>query len=408
MAGDIHKERLVLWRIFKTCMENLTTQNIPELIYELFRYTYAPSKSKYENTFYKWHPEARGIAEIIRNDFQTEIISYGKKVLGWDKKERRLHICILNNIINGHLAEYFEMLLPDLNSDLISTLSGEKYEGKDLTGKSIVILTDSSALKQPLTLISLDGDACIRFTYPNVHAVRKQLEMCTDEGVLAIVKDGDMYKTKGIVSKQAVSQFPSIQFTKNIGWELYMPSKKNNIVGKSTYSKSKTTVCVFKCHNGKFVLPVLQLEHEFTKVAFRVFRDQDIAKKISKIICCATMSRKGRVLIFGSTQFIQKETLRLAVFKRRGAKLETPIDLLSHEGDKLLSMLANIDGALLIDENGYCYATGVILDSVAVKGAFSRGARYNCTKSYIESSKRGSMVLGIVVSDDGMVDYFSR
>jgi hypothetical protein len=71
---------------------------------------------------------------------------------------------------------------------------------------------------------------------------------------------------------------------------------------------------------------------------------------------------------------------------------------------ELLANLTSIDGAILLDPEGTCYAAGVILDGMASdEGDPARGARYNSAIRYIENSK--SPRLAVIVSEDGGVDF---
>jgi len=75
----------------------------------------------------------------------------------------------------------------------------------------------------------------------------------------------------------------------------------------------------------------------------------------------------------------------------------------------MLTSLTPIDGAVLLDPRGTCYAIGVILDGMASdKGNPARGARYNSAIRYVESiNKAGKKCMAIVVSEDGGVDIVS-
>ena len=67
-----------------------------------------------------------------------------------------------------------------------------------------------------------------------------------------------------------------------------------------------------------------------------------------------------------------------------------------------LPALSGMDGAILIDTEGYCHALGVILDGPACNGAdSSRGARYNSALRY-HAKNAGKKLLLAVFSDDGM------
>jgi hypothetical protein len=69
----------------------------------------------------------------------------------------------------------------------------------------------------------------------------------------------------------------------------------------------------------------------------------------------------------------------------------------------VLRQASSIDGAVLIEPSGVCYAIGVILDGQATeKGDSSRGARYNSAVRYTSSSPYPC--LAIVVSEDGWID----
>lgn len=69
----------------------------------------------------------------------------------------------------------------------------------------------------------------------------------------------------------------------------------------------------------------------------------------------------------------------------------------------LLPNLTPIDGAVLLDQHGFCHAIGVILDGLATNGGDpSRGARYNSALRYVGTSE--IPCLAVVVSEDGGVD----
>jgi hypothetical protein len=64
---------------------------------------------------------------------------------------------------------------------------------------------------------------------------------------------------------------------------------------------------------------------------------------------------------------------------------------------------ARIDGAVLLDPAGKCYAIGVVLDGQASP---SRGARFNSALRYVLD--QGVRRLAVVRSDDGGVDVLPR
>lgn len=77
-----------------------------------------------------------------------------------------------------------------------------------------------------------------------------------------------------------------------------------------------------------------------------------------------------------------------------------------------IKSITSIDGAVLVDVEGFCHGIGVILDGVATeKGDPSRGARYNSAIRYVETiahNQQYSDCLTVVISEDGDVDIISK
>lgn len=72
--------------------------------------------------------------------------------------------------------------------------------------------------------------------------------------------------------------------------------------------------------------------------------------------------------------------------------------------------LTSIDGAVLVDFDGNCYAIGFILDGdMAIKGNIGRGARYNSAVNYIErQKKKGNDFFAVIFSEDKTIDIYSN
>ena len=87
---------------------------------------------------------------------------------------------------------------------------------------------------------------------------------------------------------------------------------------------------------------------------------------------------------------------------KRLAREALPIkpEYLDHED---VARLGRVDGAIILGPDGRCHAFGVILDGLATSsGDRARGARFNSSVRYQQTSDVGTMV--IVISDDGTVD----
>ena len=72
----------------------------------------------------------------------------------------------------------------------------------------------------------------------------------------------------------------------------------------------------------------------------------------------------------------------------------------------LMERCTSIDGTVIIDTEGICYAIGAILDgAVSDRGDRTRGGRYNSALMYVDTVAVPSLI--VVVSRDGTVDIVS-
>ena len=69
-------------------------------------------------------------------------------------------------------------------------------------------------------------------------------------------------------------------------------------------------------------------------------------------------------------------------------------------------MASKIDGAIIIDEHGTCFAIGAIVDGVAIiEGLKSRGARYNSLANYAAwRQEQQEKCLSVIISEDGGIN----
>ncbi len=105
----------------------------------------------------------------------------------------------------------------------------------------------------------------------------------------------------------------------------------------------------------------------------------------------------------------QKHGTMLVILEEENAKSEaqrlaqssTSIIPSKIEPSSILRM-SSIDGAIIVDTKGNCYAFGVILDGKSVNGDPSRGARYNSALRYLKQlEEKNTSCLIVVVSEDG-------
>ena len=149
-------------------------------------------------------------------------------------------------------------------------------------------------------------------------------------------------------------------------------------------------------HNGRPSLPRERYpSHSVLDTYRRLFSDttdQDVTR-FRVLLDTALGQQHGSLLVVAEDA--ESEANRLRV---QGTKIE-PTPLTTH----LYRHVSRIDGAILMDPRGTCYAVGVILDGPARSDeAPSRGSRYNSGMRYIHAA--GTRRLAVVISDDHTVD----
>lgn len=398
-----------IWGVFRECVSFFTTQEMPELLVRLFEYVCAEDE-KYDKTkFYLYHWDAIWTAKELRAVFRKEVIPAFPGIYRLD--EEQLHVFI-NNIrakINIRFASLIEKLLPGLSADLITALSGEVYENKRVDNQSLVILPSIENLDKEFGAIIFDADSRINLRESKVHAIRKQLQMCNEGSSLVAVRTKKGFETAGIALRSISEKYPTFVFCGHMEWNLCIPIQRiRQDAAPRSHAKVKSveqlhTMCPIRCLNGSLLLPKMPVNSEFAEAAQRTFCRGNVANKVGKVISKIQEVEHGAVIVIASENRIKNECSRLTRENHRGISLNKKRSLISKKADKIIKKLTSIDGAILVDTNGYCHACGVILDGIAVEGTPARGARYNCTKSYISLHAR---MMGVVLSEDGMIDCF--
>jgi len=137
------------------------------------------------------------------------------------------------------------------------------------------------------------------------------------------------------------------------------------------------------------------LEETRFREAFEILFQKDAGEEAGELFSLALAACEqahGTVLVI--TPDAEAEAVRLA-------KQSTPIEPIKMTAE-ILKSVSSIDGAVLLDLDGTCYAIGVILDGIATaEGDPGRGARYNSSLRYYSYLKsRNIPCLTILVSED--------
>lgn len=296
---------------------------------------------------------AGGIKEARRNDLSNLLIDKAfAYCLNYKSELKNLFTDVFTNSMNAISATYYE---------------SEEVAGTLQFVDNIVGYTPDILLAKPLRL-------------SNTKLIRKLLTVANN--AIIIVLNGDVIG----FSNELRGHEPDIHIVKFFGhmkWAYYNRGIEQfrSIDSRIIFSSPKPAINTIL---GKW-FPSFDERYEETITEQMRFR-------------------KGAVLII--TNNAQAEANRLCSFNR-GTKVN-PFSIFDYTD--ITTGIAKIDGALILDEKGDCHSFGVILDGeTIIEGSPARGARYNSTKNYIVGKNKlnnSDKYVGIVMSEDGMVDIF--
>lgn len=254
-------------------------------------------------------------------------------------------------------------------------LSLLKYEGKENHGHLIV-----SHENHPDLEITLKFENAFPIT--EYRKVRKLLEMTTDE--VGVITNSELIHGLGFIRPTYDGKKEDIFHIHFRGLHCY------------EILHQLQPVLIMNFGSPEQVSSILLYE-KFAEDAKRVFLDitQGQVEHLYSLALSAARALHGSMLVF--VKDAAQEATRLS---RQCIPIQ-PTRLTEHS----LQALIAIDGALIIDLDGYLHATGVILDGiVGIEGDSSRGSRYNSALTYQEFRGRKMPTMIVVVSEDGMVD----
>lgn len=256
--------------------------------------------------------------------------------------------------------------------DKISALKYEQTEGH---GRLLLAPRDQKDIR---TRIAFKGSVSLR----DHRRVRKLLELTSLEGALHTNSVGVFGLIDVNVSSVEEENVFEVVFLGHHHWELRHACEL--LMGVSF---------------GQPYLPkLLGYETKLRQDLPRLFSgiQSDSTELLLSLVRQAERERHGTLMVISVEAAAEADRLK---------NQATPIEpcVLTPE---LLGHLTGIDGAVLVDTNGYCYAIGVILDGQAsVHGNPGRGARFNSAIRYVQfATDRGISTLAVVVSEDGGVD----
>ena len=257
-----------------------------------------------------------------------------------------------------------------------NTISSLRYEGAEGVGKLLLARRGHPNIEEVFAL-----------TCPteltDYRAVRKLLEMTTLD--VHLLADGESVYALGrqIGKYDAVREdLFVISFVTHYSWELLHDSH-----------------VLLRSHYGLPGLPRTRLSRTgFRRALKRTFGLTDHLKveRLWDVVVEASHQKHGTLLVITTEALAEADRLKLQCTLIEPVPL-TPL---------ITRLVTSIDGAVLLDPEGYCYSIGVILDGRASgRGDSTRGARYNSALRYVESSDYPC--IAVVVSEDGLVDVIT-
>ena len=256
--------------------------------------------------------------------------------------------------------------------DHISSLKYEQAEGR---GRLLLASKNQEGIRPRL---SFKGSV----TLEEYRRVRKLLELTSQGGALHTDSEGVFGLIDEYVSTDSEENVFEVVFLGHHHWELRHAGEL--LMGVSF---------------GQPYLPkLIGYESKLRQDLPRLFAgiQSDSTEVLISLVRQAERERHGTLVVISAEAAAEADRLK---------NQATPVEpcLLTPE---LLSHLTGIDGAVLVDTNGYCHAIGVILDGLAsAQGNPGRGARFNSALRYVQSAVDNRIpTLAVVVSEDGGVD----
>ena len=259
----------------------------------------------------------------------------------------------------------------------LNTISSLRYEGADGVGRMLLAKRGHPNLEEVFALTCPTELSDYR-------AVRKLLEMANHD--VHLLADGEkvyaLGRQTGLYDASREDLFV-IHFVTHYAWEF---EHAGQVLMRARY--------------GLPTLPRPRLNRTRFKRDLKRTFDLTKPEKITRlweVVLEASRQPKGTLLVITTEALAEADRLKLQCTLIEPVPL-TPL---------ITQLVTAIDGAVLLDPEGYCYSIGVILDGKASgHGTSTRGARYNSAVRYVESSPYPCLV--VVVSEDGLVDVLTK
>ncbi len=324
---------------------------------------------------------------------------------------------ITNAQVDKKLEEEVSLFPCFPNIRVITQVSSEEYERKQCQSNMVFVPEEMETPPLPLEY----NGVRYYFDIDNTRAIRKLLESVDEDHALVFFWDREKrkYYTAGVDSIGKYEDDDS-----NIHLPVYVVRIRSAMV----WVISVCNVLLFGYKKGAYVSGNQILKDKGEKIE-KIIKDINhlanttgscsYSEDVWNNICDDILEAKHGTsfVIFADTNDAIEEANRLSKFKR-GILTKDPQQYSDDNIRKeFLKQNSAIDGGLVFDLLGQCYAYGCIFDGTLpsdedtqFEGTSSRGARYNSMllyiylKNHISNDVRKNTCLGVVFSDDYSAD----
>jgi hypothetical protein len=269
------------------------------------------------------------------------------------------------------------------HDQLLNSISALPYEGRSGSGAIIAVPPHAELARIKLRLKR-------SIPIKNTRAVRKLMEVTTENNNL-LLYDGSIYGLGTVEDpEEGATEEPTTAF---------------RITGRGTWQLEHQGRALVQVRDGLSRLPSAAIDMAMDSVGLHerlawLLPDANV-NALTKLAKKLQGSTHGAMLIISG-----KAAQEAARFGAQACPVE-PAELVP----EVAASLTEMDGGILVDEQGFCHAIGLILDGhTGAREDFARGSRYNNAIRYLaldgeaESSPGSTRTIVIVYSSDGMVD----
>lgn len=327
-----------------------------------------------EEAYYEWTKK-----EILKvaNSF-----SYYEGI----REERRN---IIESIIRRAEIIFEEKMVNFYGIDLaiVTEISGNYYEG----GKCNSTLKFKMGNNNDDEGIFFAEKDYVEIKKENARNLRKILEMCQEGQCIIAEREEDLqWMVKGLCYDISNKDDVLFNFLDHTFWELKIGNR--------------LSVCY---KYGKYIIRQYKRAEEFEQIYKRVFgRDID---EYLKIVFEEGMRQPHGTSIIVLDDGTNGDVAKLEVERLLKESTGIAIEPYKKIPEKFIIGVTSIDGAMILDKFGKCYAIAAILDgNVAIKGDRAHGARHNSVMKYIKAKQdSGLRGIGMIFSEDRTIRIVS-